>query len=142
MYAQIAGVDFVANFALVVNDVTFRILLVLILMMRWYAEVIDIETVFLHGEMEEQTYMNLSEGLNLFEGKEENDDVDCVILVKYIYGTVQSAHQLAKKFKYTLKELKIEVSKLDPCLMTGIIKRGISILCYYVDDVLLTINIE
>ena len=65
--------------------------LVLILIMRWYVEVIGVETTFLHGEMEEWIYMNLPEGLNLFEGKKENDVTDCVIQEKYIYGTIQAA---------------------------------------------------
>ena len=81
--------------------------------------------------------MNLPEGLNLFEGKEKNHNTDCVILEKYMYGTVQAARQWAKKFKCPFKELKFEVNKLDPCLMTCTTKRGIVILCIYVVDVLL-----
>ena len=52
-YTQIAGVDFNANYAPVINDGTLRILLVLKMLMKWNAELIDIETAFLHGEMEE-----------------------------------------------------------------------------------------
>ena len=52
-YTQIAGTDFTANYAPVVNDITFRILLILKMLMEWDAELIDIETAFLHGDMEE-----------------------------------------------------------------------------------------
>ena len=62
-YTQIAGVDFNTNYAPVINDVTLRILLVLNMLMNWNADLIDIETVFLHGEMGEVIYMNLPEGL-------------------------------------------------------------------------------
>ena len=51
-YTQIAGIDFTANYAPVVNDITFRILLILKMLMEWDAELIDIETAFLHGDME------------------------------------------------------------------------------------------
>ena len=47
--------------------------------MKWNAELIDIETAFLYGEMEEVIYMNLPEGLNKIEGEEENDATECVI---------------------------------------------------------------
>ena len=136
-YTQVAGIDFTANFAPVVNDVTFRILLVCKMMKNWDAEVIDIETAFLHGDMEELIFMDLPEGLNIFEGVEENDNDDCVILDKCIYGTVQSARQWAKKFKQTLKKINFEVSLLDPCLMIRKSKEGTVILCIYVDDVLM-----
>ena len=136
-YTQVAGIDFTANFAPVVNDVTFRILLVCKMMKNWDAEVIDIETAFLHGDMEELIFMDLPEGLNIFEGVEENDNDDCVILDKCIYGTVQSARQWAKKFKQTLKKIDFEVSLLDPCLMIRKSKEGTVILCIYVDDVLM-----
>ena len=48
-----AGIDFTANYVPVVNDITFRILLVLKMLMEWDAELIDIETAFLHGDIEE-----------------------------------------------------------------------------------------
>ena len=53
-YTQIAGIDFTTNFAPVVNDITFRILLVWKMIMGWDAELIKIETIFLHGTMEEK----------------------------------------------------------------------------------------
>ena len=136
-YTQVAGVDFTANFAPVVNDVTFRILLVCKMMMNWDAEVIDIETAFLHGDMEELIFMDLPEGLNFFEGVEENNNDDCVILDKCIYGTVQAARQRAKKFKQILKKLDFEVSLLDPCLMIRKSEEGTVMLCIYMDDVLM-----
>ena len=136
-YTQIAGIDFTENYAPVVNDITFGILLILKMSIEWDAELIDIETAILHGDMEELIYMNLPEGLNIIEGVEENDDTDCVILDKCIYGTVQAARQWAKKFKNTLKELNFEVNLIDPCLMTRTNDKGVVTLCIYVDDVLL-----
>ena len=56
-YTQIAGIDFTANYAPVINNVTLRILLVLKMLMKWDAEMIDIETAFLHGDMEELIYI-------------------------------------------------------------------------------------
>ena len=109
-------------------------------MKNWDAELIDIETAFLHGDMEELIFMDLPEGLNIIEGLEENDDEDCIILDKCIYGTVQAARQWLKKFKQTLKDLNFEVSLLDPCLMSRNDEHGTAILCKYDDDVLIIRN--
>ena len=79
-------------------------------------------------------------GLNIIEGIEENNDRDCVILDKCIYGTIKSTRQWAKKFKQTLKKLNFEVSMLDPCLMSRNDEHGTAILCIYVDDVLIIGN--
>lgn len=136
-YTQIAGIDFTANYAPVINDVTLRILLVLKMLKNWNTELIDIETAFLHGDMEEIIYMNLPEGLNKIEGEEENDNSDCVILDKCIYGTVQAARQWNKKFKTTLQELGFTTNLVDPCLLSRTNENGTVHLCVYVDDVLL-----
>ena len=45
-YSQIPGVDFETNYLPIINDVTFRILLVMILV-KWYIEVVDIQIAFL-----------------------------------------------------------------------------------------------
>ena len=136
-YTQIAGIDFTANYAPVVNDFTFRILLLLKILLEWDAGLIDIELAFLHGDMEELIYMNLPEGLNLIEGVEENEDYDYVLLDKNIYGTVQAAWQWAKMFKKTIYRLSFEANLIDPCLMTRTNDEGVVILCIYADDVLL-----
>ena len=62
-YSQVAGVDFTANFAPVINDVTWRILMVTMIVMNLEGKIIDVETAFLHGDLEEEIYMDCPEGL-------------------------------------------------------------------------------
>ena len=69
-YSQIAGVNFTENFAPEINDVTFRTLMVMVLMNQWTADIIDVETVFLHGNLKEEIYTSLQEGLSFMEGNE------------------------------------------------------------------------
>ena len=84
----VAGTDVCNNFTPAVNDVTFSILLVLKLIKNWEARLIGIENAFLHRGMEEQICMNLPEGPNLYEGAEKNNETECMILDRCIYGTV------------------------------------------------------
>ncbi len=44
-------------------------------MQNWNAELIDIETAFLHGDMEELIFMDLPEGLNIIEGIDLSRDL-------------------------------------------------------------------
>jgi len=48
-YSQIPGVDFSDNYAPVVNDVTFRVVMILQLMFGFHAVLLDVETAFLYG---------------------------------------------------------------------------------------------
>jgi len=49
-YSQIPGVDFSDNYVPVGNDVTFRVVMVLQLMFRFHAVLLDVETAFLYGK--------------------------------------------------------------------------------------------
>ena len=53
-YSQVARVDFTNNFASVINDVTFRVLKVLMLINNWVSDMIDVEPAFLNGNLEEE----------------------------------------------------------------------------------------
>ena len=66
-YTKISGVDCTENFALVINDVTLRLLLVLIPMFKLDTKMIDIEGAFLRGDLENEIYMKMPEGLNFTE---------------------------------------------------------------------------
>ena len=61
-YDQIAGIDFQDNFAPVTSDVTFRMLLILMMSKGYYVETLDVKTAFLHGELEEEIYIKWPEG--------------------------------------------------------------------------------
>jgi hypothetical protein len=116
-------------------------MLVLKLVYNWYTEVIDVEVAFLNGDMEETIYMKMPKGIDVTEGyseiKQSEEEEECVILNKCIYGTVQAARQWSKKFRNQLKKLGFLISSIDPCLMIKRNEDGIVLLCIYVDDVCL-----
>jgi transposase InsO family protein len=129
-YSQIPGVDFLENFAPVINDVTWRILLVAMLLWNLDGILIDVECAFLEGELEEEVYMDCPEGLEN-TGKE-----DCLKLEKSIYGLVQSARQWWKKLVKILKEIGFKSGNADPCLLTKRDNDGLVLIALYVDDCL------
>ena len=95
-YSQIPGVDFTESYAPVINDVTWRILLIVKILLKLQSRIIDVETAFLHGELEEDIYMESPDGLG------HNKDVDCVKLERSMYGLVQGARQYFTKFMKAL----------------------------------------
>ena len=56
-YRQIPGVDFTDNFAPVANDVSFRIALARMMVEKLDSLVMDVETAFLYGDIEEEIFM-------------------------------------------------------------------------------------
>jgi len=69
------------------NDMTWHILLIAMIVWKLDAIIVDIETAFLHGYLEEEIYMNLPKN-----GMEGSDD-ECLLLLKALYGLVQGVHQ-------------------------------------------------
>jgi hypothetical protein len=57
-YSQVPGVDFTQSFALVINDVSFRLMLISKLVWDMTSTVVDIETTFLHGNLDKEIYMD------------------------------------------------------------------------------------
>ena len=57
-YSQIPGVDYTDNFAPVTHDVSFRIALAMMMVEKLDSVVIDVETAFLYGEIDEEIFMS------------------------------------------------------------------------------------
>jgi Reverse transcriptase (RNA-dependent DNA polymerase) len=130
-YSQVPGVDFTESYAPVISDVTWRILIVIKLLLRLNAKIVDVETAFLHGDLEEEIYMEVPEGYGL--DKKEN----CVLLVKSIYGLVQSARMYFLKFMKVLRKIGFVGGYADPCLMVRRNDNGVVYIAIWVDDSLL-----
>ena len=97
-YNQVPGVDFTDNFSPVINDVTFRIALMRMMMEDLKCMLMDVETAFLYGEIEKEIYMEVPVRIKEdFASSDEADEENtCYQLLKGIYGLCQSARQFWK----------------------------------------------
>ena len=119
-YSQVPGKDFQENFAPVINDTTFHLILALKAMMGLKAGQFDIETAFLYGDLEEDLWMVLPDGYDMYyhekHGKYLDGTRQCLKLKKSLYGLVQAARQWWKKFKDVMKDIGYLLSDIDPCI--------------------------
>ena len=137
-YSQIPGLDFTENYAPVIQDVTFRLVCVIMLAHGWLAEIVDIETAFLYGDLEEQIFMKIPEGYETVVADDKIDrNQDCFLLIKTIYGVVQAARQFYKKLSWTLtNKLGMKKCLADQCLFVRNDEHGVVMIAIYIDDTL------
>ena len=67
----------------------------MMLMMLYHGcdlEIVDVETAFLYGDLDEEIYMKIPPGFAKYLGTEVEKE-ECLILLKSIYGLVQAARQ-------------------------------------------------
>jgi len=126
-YSQVHGVDYNQVFSPVVNDVTFRIMLIAKMMWKLDSYQFDVETAFLLGDLEEEIYMECPPGMNSHWD-------ECLRLWKCIYGLVQAARQFYKHWASIMVKLGFRISAADPCLFSRGMAQTIIIICLHVDD--------
>ena len=136
-YSQIPGIDYTDNFAPVAHDVSFRIALVRMMVEKLDSLVMDVETAFLYGDIEEEIFMKSPVGME--EIDPGSSPGDCYQLKKRIYGLCQAARQFWMKFIDTIKKepFGFTVSPADPCMLFKENNLGICIIIMYVDDMLI-----
>ena len=127
-YSQVPGIDYKDTYSPVADDITFRIVLITQLLWKLKATLIDIETAFLHGELEEEIYMECPDGMD--KGFNE-----CLLLRKTIYGLVQAARAFNKKLVRVLQAIGFVKSDADPCLFIRKNNGGIVYMIIHVDDI-------
>ena len=88
-YSQVGGIDFTQVFSPVINDVTFRIMLIAKMIWKLDSIMFDVETAFLLGDLEEEIYMQCPPGMDA-------SDDECLQLMKSMYGLIQAARQFWK----------------------------------------------
>ena len=135
-YSQIPGIDYTDNFAPVAHDVSFRIELPRMMLETLDSLVMDVETAFLYGEIDEEIFMKSPVGMEEIDPGSSSED--CYQLLKGIYGLCQAARQFWKKFVNIVKQepFGFQVSPADPCMLFKENGLGVCIIIMYVDDML------
>ncbi|KAG8482181.1 hypothetical protein CXB51_026801 [Gossypium anomalum] len=96
-YSQIPGVDFTDVFSPIVKNSSIRALLNIVAMHDLELEQLDVKITFLHGKLEDDIYMQQSEGFTVLE---KEDYV--YLLKKSLYGLKQSPRQWYKRLSSAL----------------------------------------
>lgn len=98
-FGQRKGIDFDEIFSLVVKMTSIRVVLGIAASHNLEVEQMDVKTAFLHGDLEEEIYMEQPEGF-VKKGKE---DYVCK-LKKSLYGLKQAPRQWYMKFESVMGE--------------------------------------
>ena len=93
-YSQIPRVDYTDNFAPVAHNVSFRIALARMMVENPDSLVMDVETAFLYGEIDDDIFMKSHVGMEEIDPGSSVED--CYQILKGIYGLCQAARQFWK----------------------------------------------
>lgn len=132
-FGQKKGIDFDEIFSPVVKMTSIRAVLGMAASMNLEVEQLDVKTAFLHGDLEEEIYMEQPEG---FEAKGKQNFV-CK-LNKSLYGLKQAPRQWYKKFDSFMTNHGYSHTTADHCVFVKKFPDGnFIILLLYVDDMLI-----
>jgi len=109
-FTQTKGLDYFETFSLVVKLTTVRILLALVTTSDWFIHQLDVDNVFLHGDLHEEIYMKPPPGLSL-----PQPNLFCK-LNKSLYGLKQASHNWNKKLTSELLLIGYTQSSVDHSL--------------------------
>ena len=127
-FTQTYGIDYSETFSPVVRFETLRYLFSLAAENCYEIHNMDVKTAFLNGDLEEEIYMELPEGVF------DRDKSKVCLLQKSLYGLKQSPRCWNKTFSNYLKVQNFHQSDADPCLFIRKEGSNVQILAIYVDD--------
>ena len=102
----------------------------------WPLHQFDVKNAFLHGDLEEEVYMDLPRGCNLARDKESQ----VCKLIKSLYGLKHSPRAWCSRFTKSMKNFRYIQSNADHTLFLKRDGRRLTALIVYVDDIVVTGN--
>jgi hypothetical protein len=126
------GEDFFDTYSLVARITTIRLPLALAASHGLHIHQMDVKTVFLYGELDEEIYMEQPDGYKI--PRQENK---VCRLINSLYGLKQAPKQWHEKFNTTLTSAGFIVNEEYKCVYFRYGGGEGVILCLYVDDILI-----
>ena len=134
-FTQTFGIDYQETFAPVAKLNTVRVLLSCAVNQGWDLQQLDVKNAFLHGELEEEVYMEIPPGFSC----DKTQGKVCK-LKRALYGLKQSPRAWFGRFQRAMVSVGYKQSNADHTLFVKKAGTKITILVVYVDDRVATGN--
>ncbi|CAI9759851.1 unnamed protein product [Fraxinus pennsylvanica] len=138
-YTQLEGVDYHETFSPVAKLVTVRTLIAVAAARGWYLHQFDVNNAFLHGNQEDEVYMEIPPRYSADQTSEphNNETLKVCKLNKSLYGLKQASRQCYSKLSFFIIEQGFQQSKADYSLFTGSTGDSFTAILVYVDDIII-----
>ena len=132
-YTQTYGVDYQETFTPVAKLNTVRVLLSLAANLDWPLHQFDVKNTFLHGDIEEEVYMDIPPGYSITSGTNE-----VCKLQRALYGLKLSPRAWFGRFSLAMKKYGLTQSNSNHTLFLKKQRGKTTTLIIYVDDMIIT----
>jgi hypothetical protein len=133
-YNQIEGLDYFDTYSPVAKLTTVRTVIALASIHHWVIHQLDVNNVFLHGDLNEDVYMTIPPGVHTSKPNQ------ACKLVKSLYGLKQASRQWNAKLTQFFLTLNFTQASSDHSLFTRQTSTSFLVLLVYVDDVIIAGN--
>ena len=133
VYTQKYGIDYQETFSLVAKLKTIRVLLSLAANLDWPLHQLDVKNAFLHGDLEEEIYMDIPPGYTATSEAK----ITCR-LQRALYGLKQSPQAWFGRLSSEMRKYGFQQSNFDYTLFLKHQVGKITALIVYVDDMIIT----
>jgi hypothetical protein len=132
-YSQVQGVDYTDTYAPVARMESMHSILHIGAVLDWEMHQLDVKTAFLHGDLEEEVYMEQS------EGRKEPGKEDWVCqLNKTLYGLKQAGRGWSARLHREMVNVGFERLDADHSIYVRKSKSGNAVVGVHVDDMAAT----
>ncbi|KAF3645400.1 putative tyrosyl-DNA phosphodiesterase 2-like [Capsicum annuum] len=131
-FKQKEGLDYFDTYLTVTRITSIRMLITLAEVYDLQIHQIDVKTVSLNGQLEEEIYMEQPEGFVI----PEKENKVCK-LIKSLYGLKQAPKQWHAKFDQTMVANEFKINECDKCVYIKDTPNHQVIVCLYVDNMLI-----
>lgn len=133
---QVEGVNFTETFSPVIKMSTVKCLVVVAIKHSWFLSQLYVNNAFLHGNLDEEVYMKLPQGLNI-SALSGSAPFVCK-LRKSLYGLRHASRQWYAKLYQALYSRGYTHSLNDYSLVIKGAPSNLVLLAVYVDDIIIT----
>jgi len=126
-FIQVEGIDYDETFAPIAKLSSLRAILTITVELNLKVHQMDVKSIYLNGELEEEIFMEPPPGFDVPEGM-------VLKLIKAIYGTKQGGHVWYNNVKATLEGMGYMCTESDHAVFICLQDGKLSIIALYVDN--------